>query len=166
MIDEVRMEFGEQGATQQVASIFGSDFSDMITLENRLKRTLDEDEQRIFLGLRALARKCYEASAKAGWWTDLATGIPLVRNRGEMLMLMVSEISEAMEGERKSLRDDKLPHRPMAEVEMADAVIREGDYCGGFCYDLAGAVIEKLAYNATRADHKVENRKLEDGKKF
>ena len=37
-------------------------------------------------------------------------------------MLIVSEIAEAMEGERKDLMDDKLPHRKMAEVELADAL--------------------------------------------
>jgi hypothetical protein len=31
--------------------------------------------------------------------------------------------------------------------------------------DLAGAVIDKLAYNKTRPDHKIENRKAVNGKK-
>ena len=39
-------------------------------------------------------------------------------------MLTISEIAEAMEGERKNLMDDHLPHRKMAEVEIADAYIR------------------------------------------
>ncbi len=47
-------------------------------------------------------------------------------------MLVVSELVEAMEGERKDLMDDKLPHRKMAEVEMADAAIRILDFMGGF----------------------------------
>lgn len=81
-------------------------------------------------------------------------------------MLIVSEIAEAMEGERKNLQDDKLPHRKMAEVELADALIRIFDYAGGMNYDLAGALIEKLAYNAQREDHKLENRLKADGKKF
>lgn len=51
-------------------------------------------------------------------------------------MLTISEISEAMEGERKSLMDDKLPHRKMAEVELADAIIRIGDYSGAYMIDL------------------------------
>lgn len=71
---------------------------------------------------RDLSASIYEANRK--WWVDLHTGKPKDRDLGEVLMLTISEVSEAMEGERKSLMDDKLPHRKMAEVEMADVVIR------------------------------------------
>ena len=104
--------------------------------------------------------------ANISWWRDPVTGEPIERNRGEQLCLIHSEISEAMEGERKGLMDDKLPHRPMAEVELADAVIRIMDYCGGHGYDLAGAMAEKLAYNRERADHKPESRVAANGKKW
>lgn len=117
-------------------------------------------------GIEMAVEVCHGAAVKAGWWTDLNTGEPLQRNKGEMLMLMVSEISEAMEGERKDLMDDKLPHRRMAEVELADALIRIFDYAGAYDYDLAGAMIEKMEYNAQRSDHKPENRALANGKKF
>jgi len=60
---------------------------------------------------------------------------------------MHSELSEAMEGERKDLMDDKLPHRRMAEVELADTLIRIFDYAGAYGYDLQGAYREKMAYN-------------------
>jgi hypothetical protein len=113
-----------------------------------------------------LRNTCYQASYKAGWHTDIETGELKDRNKAEMICLMHSELSEAMEGERKGLMDDHLPHRPMAEVEMADAVIRIMDYCGRYNYDIGGAIIEKLEYNANRADHKIENRKKDNGKKF
>ena len=51
-----------------------------------------------------------------------------------------------------------LLHRPMAEVELADALIRILDFAGMKGYDLGGAVREKLDYNRTRSDHKKENR--------
>lgn len=72
----------------------------------------------------------------------------------------------AMEGERKGLMDDKLPHRRMAEVELADALIRIFDYAGAFGYDLDGALAEKLAFNARRVDHKPAARLAAGGKRW
>lgn len=115
-------------------------------------------------GINVAVAECHGRSKAAGWWNDLETGEPLVRNKGEQLMLIVSEVAEAMEGERKNLMDDKLPHRPMAEVELADALIRIFDYAGGHKYDVAGAMIEKMEYNKVRPDHQIENRKEENGK--
>ncbi len=83
-----------------------------------------------------------------------------------MFMLMVSEIVEAMEGVRKGLRDEHLPHRPSVEVELADLLIRVFDYAGATRLDLQGAYDEKRAYNAKRADHKPENRLKPGGKKW
>lgn len=103
-------------------------------------------------------------AANINWWRDIHTGQPIQRNKGELLALIHSEISEALEGERKNLMDDKLPHRKMAEVELADALIRILDYCGGFGYDLQGAFEEKMRYNAQRKDHQVEARKQAGGK--
>lgn len=70
------------------------------------------------------------------WWRDTTTGLPIQRNKKELLSLVISEICEALEGERKNLMDDKLPTRKMAEVEMADTLIRLLDFCGGFCVHL------------------------------
>src|SRR5574337_760737 len=117
-------------------------------------------------GLREAIKDSHGASRQAGWYTDLATGQQKERNLGEMLMLMVSEIAEAMEGERKDLMDTHLPHRKMAEVELADLLIRTFDYAGYRGYDLAGAYLEKRAYNETRSDHKTENRVKPNGKAF
>lgn len=113
-----------------------------------------------------LVEICHSNSKEAGWYTNLQTGEPLKMNDGERLMLIVSEISEAMEGVRKNLMDDKLPHRPMAEAELADACIRIFDYAGYKGYDLAGAIAEKIQYNIQRTDHGVDARKAEGGKQF
>lgn len=117
---------------------------------------------------RVLTDACHGLAYECGWWHDLKTGDDMrgKRNVGELLCLIHSEISEAMEGHRKGLMDDKLPHRPMLEVELADAVIRIFDLAGGYGIDVAGAIAEKLAYNATRADHRPENRMAEGGKAY
>ena len=115
--------------------------------------------------INELVQRVYKANVDAGWWTDLETNLPKDRNDGELLMLMVTELAEAMEGYRKNLMDDKLPHRKMVEVELADTVIRICDYCGGRGLDLGGAIEEKLVYNAHREDHKIESRKGVNGKK-
>lgn len=118
--------------------------------------------------LNTVALHCHRQAVAGGWWNDLQTGESLIgkRNRPEMLMLMVSEIAEAMEGLRKNKMDSHLPHRKAEEVELADAIIRILDYSEAHGYDIGGAVAEKLIYNANRLDHKPENRKLIDGKKF
>lgn len=116
--------------------------------------------------IQDLVYACFNASKAAGWHTNINTGELIERNKGEMLMLIVSEVSEAMEGERKGLMDDHLPNRSMAEVELADAVIRICDYAGRWGYDLGGAIVEKLEYNRTRADHQIVNRLKDGGKKF
>lgn len=111
-----------------------------------------------------LCQDVHKANEK--WWIDLETGLRKDRNVPEMLCLVHSEISEAMEGHRKNLQDDKLPHRPMIEVELADAIIRIFDIAAGLKLDLGGAYVEKMEYNATREDHKIENRKKAGGKAY
>lgn len=116
------------------------------------------------MNLNELTKEVHQANIK--WWQNPETGEQISRNKGELLALIHSEISEALEGERKDLMDDKLPHRKMAEVELVDAIIRILDYAGGFGYDLQGAYEEKMLYNATRKDHTHAARKESGGKKF
>lgn len=113
-----------------------------------------------------LDQQCHGAAVYSGWWHDPATGRRIERNAGEMLMLIVSEIAEGMEGERKDLMDDKLPHRKMLEVELADAVIRIFDLAGSRGFELGAAISEKLAFNLQRPDHKPAARLAAGGKKF
>lgn len=118
--------------------------------------------------VNALAADIHEQNKVAGWWNNKQTGQydPNSVNAGEKMMLMVSEIAEAMEGDRKDLMDDKLPHRKMVEVELADAVIRIFDFAAAKGYDLGNAIAEKRAFNAIRPDHKIENRMKPGGKAY
>lgn len=106
-------------------------------------------------------------SKAAGWWQEDGrdlTGDKYVH--ATKLMLVVTELAEAMEGLRKGLMDDKLPHRKMGEVELADACIRIFDLAGVLGYDLGGAMVEKDAFNSVRPDHQIENRKAAGGKAY
>jgi NTP pyrophosphatase (non-canonical NTP hydrolase) len=116
----------------------------------------------------ALSRTIFDINKAAGWWTDLKTGQSTheTRNVGEVLMLIVSEVAEAMEADRKGLMDDKLSHRSGLEVELADAVIRIFDLAGAKGLDIGNAIMEKILYNMSREDHKIENRMKAGGKKY
>lgn len=116
----------------------------------------------ILEAINELVLEAYNRSKVAGWWN----GGPEITNVPTKLCLIHSEVSEAMEGYRKNLQDDKLPHRKMIEVELADAVIRIADLAGYLGLDLGGAIAEKMAFNQNRNDHKPEVRAAEGGKKF
>jgi NTP pyrophosphatase (non-canonical NTP hydrolase) len=130
----------------------------MITEQETIIENLQKDFE-IVGNINGLATEIYHQNLKAGWYDK-------PRETGTRLMLIVSEIAEAMEGDRKGLQDDHLPHRSMLEVELADAIIRILDLCGYENLDIGGAIMEKLEYNKDRADHKVENRSKEGGKKY
>jgi NTP pyrophosphatase (non-canonical NTP hydrolase) len=115
----------------------------------------------IVLGIQQLAGIAHADSKRSRFWSNAAN-----KNIPTKLCLIHSEISEAMEGYRKNLMDDKLTHRSAIEVELADAVIRIADLSAYLNLDLAGAIVDKMAYNRNRADHKPEARASTNGKKF
>src|SRR5882672_874559 len=98
--------------------------------------------------LDQIATRVHEANKK--WWTNIFTGeYPIERNFGELMMLATSELSEALEGDRKFLRDDKLPQYHMRDVEIVDCFIRLFDIAGALMGDKFGEIFEaKMAYNA------------------
>lgn len=119
-----------------------------------------------------LQDQCHGAAASAGWWIDTETGED-VRTWptkffklwvSAKLMLCVTELAEAMEGHRKGLPDDKLPHLQMLEVELADGVIRVFDLAGGLGFKLGDTIAAKMSFNRVRPDHKIENRLAAGGK--
>lgn len=175
-----------------------------------------------------LATEIHADNIRAGWWKVDENGQTIPRNVGELLCLVHSEVSEAVHGSNGWKMDDHLPHRKMAEVELADVVIRVCDMLGFYAgsdlpksawgklyhrmwsdwmldmhsridkamehfrkgrvlfaceelvfllemceaaaeeyrFDLIGAIAEKRAYNAQRADHKPAARAAEGGKAF
>lgn len=106
------------------------------------KQAIDEG---IIAAADLLIKECYRESKRAGWWENKTTAdIP------RDLMLCVSELAEAMEGHRKGKMDTHLPSRPQIEVELADCLIRIFGMAGGYEYDVAGAIFDKLQYNRGR----------------
>lgn len=123
------------------------------------------DEEIAYDGLLMAQSLAHRTATEAGWYTDPTTLLPIKRNFGEVVALMHSELSEALEADRKGLIDDKLPHRDGREVEFADCIIRIFDTAAALGLDVAGAIIEKNRYNRQRADHKLEHRAA-GGKKY
>lgn len=71
-----------------------------------------------------------------------------------------------MEGHRKSARDEVLTFRSGFEVGLAAAILRIHWLAEARGLDVDGAMAEKRAFNATRADHQIERRRQQDGKKY
>lgn len=123
--------------------------------------------------LNNLVKDIHSKNIEAGWWNDPETGESLLNHKftpyvvATKIMMTVTELAEATEGYRKDLMDDKLPHRKMIDVELADALIRILDLAGAVgCGDLGGIMEEKRELNKIRPDHKLENRIKNGGKKF
>jgi len=120
--------------------------------------------------INKIIEEIHDENLKAGWHHDMVTG-EQITNVPEKMMLMVSEISEALEAFRKDLKDDKLPQYDGVTVELADLFIRMGDLLGylktaGFDADFDQIVYDKRVFNSQREDHKLENRMSANGKKF
>lgn len=92
-----------------------------------------------------VAQDVYRVNCANGWWEDAS------RNFGEAVALMHSELSEALEAQRTgNPPDDKLPAFSGVEVELADTIIRIMDWAVHNKLDVAGALVSKVRFNATR----------------
>lgn len=119
--------------------------------------------------LTGLLREAHERAVTSGWWGEYNENADPVFRRywvAAKIALVHSEVSESLEAFRKDAMDDHLPHRKGIEVEFADAIIRMFDLAGGLGLDLEGAIVEKMAYNSQRADHKSAVRGMTGGKKL
>lgn len=86
----------------------------------------------MIIDFNKLAVEIHAENKAKGWWDNPDRCVY------ETLQLVNTEISEATEGERRNLADDKLPHRKMGEVELADAVIRLLDMAGAYGWIYSG----------------------------
>jgi len=86
--------------------------------------------------LNELAELCHSIAVEKGFWEK-------ERNIGEALMLVVTELAEAMEGYRHQ-DDDNF------REELADAFIRLLDLCGGLKIDIEEEIYKKSMANKKR----------------
>lgn len=71
-------------------------------------------------------------------------------NTGEKIALMHSELSEALEADRKNLPSDHIEGFSGLEEELADCIIRIFDFAGHHDLRLAEAFTAKVLFNLSR----------------
>lgn len=96
---------------------------------------------------RGMAKRV-EANVLAHGFRDRATSGK--RNQGELIALMHSELSEALEAIRKPGPSNHIPEFKGVEEELADVIIRIMDFDREFDLRIAEAIEAKHRFNMTR----------------
>lgn len=106
--------------------------------------------------INELCKKAHENAKNKGFWE-------INRSWGELIALVHSELSEALEEARYKYSVNEVYYEDDGKpcgipIELADACIRIFDICGAHGIDLEKAIEEKMKYN--------ENRPYKHGKAF
>jgi hypothetical protein len=124
------------------------------------------------LTIKELIEKSHNCAVSKGWWED-ENRVPVSVDVMEKLCLVHSEVSEATEDFRNGIMEMRyeykeeavdsgrfvrvMDHNPGPHTkpvgfpsELADILIRVADLAGALNIDLEKALLEKMAYNATR----------------
>lgn len=87
--------------------------------------------------INEMCQEAYETAKSKGWHDE-------PRETGTLLALIHSEVSEALEADRKGDSENFIE-------EMADVVIRVADLCGSRNIDLESAIRKKMDKNKGRS---------------
>lgn len=97
-------------------------------------------------GLYTLSEEAYAIAIDKGWFNENE-----MRNFGELLALVHSEVSEALEAGRiGNPESEKIPGNSHVSEELADVVIRVLDISEHFSLNVPDAIIAKMEFNRTR----------------
>ncbi len=88
------------------------------------------------MNVQEMSDLCHSIAKSKGFWDK-------ERNVGEALMLVVTELAEAMEAHRKQDKEN-------FDEELADTFIRLFDLCGGMGIDIESQILKKCEKNKQR----------------
>lgn len=109
------------------------------------------------MDIKKLSQELHTIAKEKGFWEPkkcphCGGELPEKRNFGEMIALIHSELSEALEADRQGNPPcEKIPEITAIEEEMADALIRILDICEGNNFDIIKAIEMKMDFNSKRA---------------
>lgn len=104
---------------------------------NKRNRLVNSSQEPNFISINNFIDTCHKIAKKKGWWDKK-------RSDGEVIALMHSELSEALEAMRNNHSKESIAE------ELADCCIRIFDYCGQEKIDLERALLKKIEKNKSR----------------